>query len=357
MNFPIAALLLAASILPLRAEAWFDGGDLSAIGTIEQRGGTFLGRNGAKMDAIQALAEAGANCVRLRLFVEPNGKDFTNNDLAYTLALAKRAKAAHQSVLLDFHYSDTWADPGKQGIPKSWPQTDFPALVAKVESYTYETLRTFEKAGVFPELVQIGNEIDNGLLWPQGRLWQEKPNWDHTFALFNAASHGVRRATPDGKKVRIVLHTATGGKVEKTATFHREMQQRGLDYDVAGLSFYPWWNGSFDGLKENAHQLATTFGKEVLVAETGYPSSEGTPQQEYFGKSFPWPKTPSGQADFLRDVCQVIHALPNQRGIGVLWWHPDSIAVSGSKVWMAGTCALWLSDGSALPAIDVFGLY
>ena len=357
MKFSNAIFFALFAASPLRAETWFDGGDLSAIGTIEQRGGTFRSRDGSKMDAIQALAEAGANCVRLRLFVDPNGKDFTNNDLAYTLALAKRAKAAHQSILLDFHYSDTWADPGKQGTPKSWPQNDLPALVAKVESYTYETLRRFEKEGVFPELVQIGNEIDNGLLWPLGRLWQEKSNWDHTFALFNAASHGVRRATPDGKKVRIVLHTATGGKVEKTAAFHREMQQRGLDYDVAGLSFYPWWNGSFDGLKENAHQLATTFNKEVLIAEAGYPSSEGTPRQEYFGKSFQWPKTPAGQAAFLRDVCKVIHALPNQRGIGVLWWHPDSIPVAGNHVWMNGTCALWRADGSPLPALEAFGLY
>lgn len=349
--------LFATSTLPLRAGNWFDGGDLSALPTIERLGGTFRGRDGGKTDAIRALAAAGANCVRLRLFVQPNGKGFTNNDLPYTIALAKRAKAAGQSILLDFHYSDTWADPGKQGIPKSWPKNDFPALVAKVESYTDETLRTFAKEGVFPELVQIGNEINNGLLWPQGRILKGKSDWDHAFALFNAASRGVRRGTPAGRKVRIVLHTATGGQVETTATFHREMQQRGLDYDVAGLSFYPWWNGSFEGLKENARQLATTFGKEVLVAETAFPWNEGSKRQEFFGGHYPWPKTPAGQAAFLRDVSEVIHSLPDHRGIGVIWWHPDSIPVRNTKVWLVGSCALWRPDGSPLPAIDAFGLH
>lgn len=349
--------LLATALAPLNASPWFDGGDLSATGRIEELGGRFVDGEGRPTDPIRALADAGANCVRLRLFVDPDGKKFVTNDLPYTLALAKRAKAAGQAILLDFHYSDTWADPGKQGIPKSWPRDDPAALATTVEAYTFDTLRVFGKEGVLPELVQIGNEINNGLLWPVGQIWQgkgRKPAWDGAAALLTAASRGVRRATPDGGTIRIVLHTATGGNVEKTATFHREMLKRGLDYDVAGLSFYPWWHGTLDGLRRNAAQLANTFGKEVLVVEAGFPWNEGRAGEHFHGKDYPWPKTPAGQAAFLKDVCEVIHAVPGKRGIGVIWWHPDSIPIKGAGAWMSGSCALWRADGSPLPALDEF---
>jgi arabinogalactan endo-1,4-beta-galactosidase len=311
-------------------------------------------------NALATLASAGANCVRLRLFVAPNGRGFTHNDLPRTLAMAKRAKAAKQAILLDFHYSDTWADPGKQGIPASWPQDSLPALATKVEDYTFETLRRFADEGVFPDLVQIGNEIENGLLWPHGEIFIGKgvpPNWDGAATLFKSAARGVRRATPAGMKIRIVLHTATGGIVEKTANFHREMRRRGVDYDVAGLSFYPWWHGTLDGLRRNAEQLATNFGKEVLVVEAGFPWNEGSAGRKFYGQDYAWPKTPEGQASFLRDVCQVIRDTPNGRGIGVIWWHPDSIPVKGANVWMAGSCALWRPDGSPLPALGEFARF
>jgi arabinogalactan endo-1,4-beta-galactosidase len=351
--------VFGAVLAPLHAAPWFDGGDLSALGRIEQLGGRFTDREGRQTDAINALASFGANIVRLRLFVEPDGKGFTNNDLPYTLALAKRAKAAGQTILLDFHYSDTWADPGKQGIPKSWPQHDLDALAATIESYTHGTLRAFDQAGVPPELVQIGNEIDNGLLWPAGKVWkgEGRADWDSLAVLLKAASRGVRRATPVGKSIRIVLHTATGGNAGKTATFHRELQQRGLDYDVAGLSYYPWWHGTLDGLAANCRQLATTFGKEVLVVEAGFGWREGSGKPDGKIADFQWPITPAGQSDFLRDVIRVVRETPGGKGIGVIWWHPDSIPVAGANVWRGGRCALWQPDGTPLPALSRFSTY
>jgi arabinogalactan endo-1,4-beta-galactosidase len=352
--------ILAISLAPLHAAPWFDGADLSALDRIEELGGTFRDDKGQPTDALAALASAGANCVRLRLFVAPDGRGFTHNDLPRTLAMAKRAKAAKQAILLDFHYSDTWADPGHQGIPASWPQDSLPALAAKVEDYTFETLRRFAEEGVFPDLVQIGNEIENGLLWPHGEIHKGKgkaPNWDGAATLFKSAARGVRRATPEGLKIRIVLHTATGGNVETTATFHREMQRRSVDYDVAGLSFYPWWHGTLEGLRKNAEQLATTFGKEVFVVEAGFSWNAGTDGRRFDGQQFAWPMTPEGQASFLRDVCQVIHDVPNGRGIGVLWWHPDSIPVKGAHIWLGGSCALWRTDGSPLPALGEFARF
>lgn len=347
-------VLLAAIALPLQAGIWLDGGDLSAAGRMEALGARFRDRDGRETDPIRALASFGANCVRLRLFVQPDGKGFTNNDLPYTLALAKRAKQANQTLLLDFHYSDTWADPSKQSIPRSWPQHDVQALAAEVERHTRDTLREFDRAGVFPELVQIGNEIDNGLLWPVGQIWRRgttEPEWDNLITLLKAAARGVRAGSPAGRHPRIILHTATGGIVAKTAGFHRQMQRHGVDYDVAGLSYYPWWHGTLAGLRENARQLATEFRKEVFVVEAGFPwRPPGTPKEG----TEAWPNTPAGQAGFLRDVITVLRDLPDGKGIGVLWWHPDSVPVAGDSVWFGGECALWRADGTPLPALDEF---
>ena len=346
--------LLLSAVLPLRAADWFVGGDLSATGRMEQLGATYRDRGGKPSDPIRAMASFGCNCVRLRLFVSPDGKGFTNNDLPYTLALAKRAKAANQSILLDFHYSDTWADPSNQAIPAAWPQADAAALAEKVESYTREALRAFAKENVFPELVQIGNEIENGMLWPVGMIWRtsdQPADWKTFSDLLKAAARGVRGGTPAGKHVRIILHTATGGIVGKTSYFHGRMRERGVDYDIAGLSYYPWWHGTLDQLRENTLSLARNSGKQVMVVEAGF---RWWPDPNKKEPASGWPATPDGQAAFLRDVIRVVREIPDGKGIGVLWWHPDSIPAKGEHVWLGGSCALWKPDGTPLPALNEF---
>jgi arabinogalactan endo-1,4-beta-galactosidase len=341
---------VAASVRP-----WFDGGDLSALTRVEALGGRFRDRAGHTANAMGSLAAEGANCVRLRLFVDPDGTGFVVNDLPYTLALAKRARAAGQSVLLDFHYSDTWADPGKQYVPASWADLSLDALADRVEVYTAETLETFRREGVLPELVQIGNEIDNGLLWPLGKVWKETgapADYDSPARLLRAAAAGVRRATPAGERLRIILHTATGGNWKKTERFNREMQRRGLDYDVVGLSFYPWWHGTLQDLRDNASRAVTELGKEVMVVETAYLWREDSPRDKSAGQTYAWPKTPGGQAAFLRDVIAVVHELPGQKGIGVVWWHPDAISLPDTRIWFGGACALFRPDGTPLPAAN-----
>lgn len=362
MGIRCVILLIAATAFTGLAGAepsrtWFDGGDLSALGEIEKAGGRFKNRSGESTDAIQSLASFGANCVRLRLFVNPNGKHFVVNDLQTTLALAKRAKAAGQEILLDFHYSDTWADPGAQVIPASWTDHSLESLSAKVASHTYDTLRTFDEAGLFPAMVQIGNEIDNGMLWPTGRLFKKDggdPDWDSLATLLKSASEAVRRATPEGKRIRIVVHTAEGGNASKCKAYHQAMKDRGLDYDVIGLSFYPWWHGGIDGMKHNLTQLASTTGKEILIAEAAYPWNEGNEHQKFHGMKLDWPQSPEGQQAYLRDVIRAVRELPENKGIGVMWWHPDSIAVKDRNVWMAGSCAMWKPDGTCLPALECF---
>lgn len=356
----VIAIMAALSCPGMAAEplrTWFDGGDLSALGEIEKAGGQFKNRSGETTNAIQSMASFGANCVRLRLFVDPNGKRFVVNDLNTTLALAKRAKAAGQEILLDFHYSDTWADPGAQVIPASWTDHSLEALAARVEAHTYDTLRTFDKAGLLPGLVQIGNEIDNGLLWPTGRIFKgegKAADWDSLATLLKSAARGVRRATPDGKRIRIIVHTAAGGDAAKCIAYHQALRERTLDYDILGLSYYPWWHGGLEGLKSNTRQLVERFEKEILVVEVAFPWNKGTAHQKFHGMDLDWPATPEGQSEYLRDVIDVVHKLPGNKGIGVIWWHPDSIPMPNLHIWMAGSCALWKSDGVALPAMEAF---
>jgi len=351
---PWPAIALATAAPPLHAD-WFDGGDLSALAHLEKHGTVFRDASGKPADCIKVMAAQGANCVRLRLFVDPTDKGFVVNSLDYTLALAKRAKAANCAVMLDFHYSDTWADPGHQIIPRSWPQDSLPALEKKIEAYTFETLRRFDKEGVFPELVQIGNEIENGILWPVGKVWLGKgkpPNHEPLLRLLKAASRGVRRATPQKSRTRIIVHSATGGLVDRTANFHQHL--KGLDFDVVGLSYYPWWHGTLEGLRDNCRNVQEKFGKEVLVVEAGFPWRVGGKHTKWAGKTYPWPYTPDGQKQFLSDVIDAVASTPDSKGIGVIWWHPDAIETKGLKVWHSGSAALFTPDGKPLPAQSSF---
>ena len=332
---------------------------MSAMGEMEKLGATFHDPAGKTVDATTSLAGFGANCVRLRLFVAPDHNRFVVNDLATTVALAKRAKGAHQTLMLDFHYSDTWADPSHQIIPAAWKDHTPEALAQQIEAHTFDSLTALAKAGLLPDLVQIGNEIDNGLLWPVGQLYKEKgkpADWDTLAFLLKAGARGARRATPAGSRIRIIVHTASGGNPARTNTFFEAMKQRDLDYDVVGLSYYPWWHGAIGGLRENVRDVVNRFGKEVMVVETAYPWNEAGPKKSDDAKDdpFAWPRTRDGQAAFLRDVADAVAGAPGGKGIGVLWWHPDSVARPGARVWMNGACALWGPDGGALPAAAVF---
>jgi len=337
----------------------FLGGDISALARVEQSGVNL--RAGSTEGAIQALMARGSNGFRLRIFVDPNHTEVQVNDLPYTVALAQRVVDAGAELMLDFHYSDTWADPGKQYIPAAWVGMGIAELEQQVEDYTEHVIAQLKAAGALPDVVQIGNEIDSGLLWPIGRIggsYDAQVNYDNFGRLLRAGVRGVRNATVPGDSVRILIHYSGGGNQSGTRWFFDHVQAQNVDYDIIGLSYYPWWHGSLSALEANLAATAARYDKDVMVVETHYPWRGGWTPPGSSGTGWQaWPLSPAGQAAFLRDVIDAVEAVPDDRGKGVVWWYPEAVNVQGLAVYGDGAIALFGATGDALPAAAVFGEY
>ena len=358
----IAALLVAwcaasaapaTRAKPARRPAFEVGADLSSLAAVESHGGAF--HDGARTaDAMGLLRARGFTSVRLRLWHTPARGE---SGLDSTLRLAARAHAAGLRILLDLHYADTWADPGHQPTPTAWLGLTSESLADSVHAYTRAVVGALAAQGTPPDAVQIGNEIDGGLLWDAGRVggdYERPQQWRHLAALLAAGSRGVREAAP---AARVVVHVAAGGDAARCRAFFEHLEQSRLDYDVIAVSYYPWWHGPLDALRANLAALAGRFGKDVIVAETAYPwtlrwfdnahNLVGTPAQLLPG----YGATPEGQAAFARAVREAVAAVPEHRGAGVWWWEPTWIAAPGSgSPWE--NCALFDSTGALLPPVS-----
>ena len=325
------------------------GGDISALTVIEEAGGIYRD-NGEPGDAIRIMSDHGANCFRLRLFVNPTGKNVVVQDLSYTVALAKRIKQAGAKWLLDFHYSDTWADPAHQTKPKAWENLDVAGLEEAVYLHTRDSLMELKRQEVLPEYVQIGNEITPGMLWPEGKLFgvgDPDEQWENFSRFLKAGARAVRETAPN---TRIVIHVSCGGDWPKTKRFFKRIEEHAVPYDIIGLSYYPWWHGTLADLSNNLERCAAMFKKDVFVVETAYPyrplkRSEGQ-------ENMLWPQTREGQKQFLRDLIATVREAPGGRGLGVLWWYPESIPVQGLHIWHGGATAMFDGTGNALPVLD-----
>ncbi len=312
------------------------GADLSFLKQAEERGTVFR-EGGQAKPGLQIFKDHGYNWVRLRLFHSPTQLP---NDLAYTIALAKEANRLGFKFLLDFHYSDTWADPGKQYPPKAWEGKPHTELVEAVFAYTRDTMAALGEAGVMPQMVQIGNEISNGMLWPDGKLPE---HWDNFADLVKAGIKGVEAAQGAGPRPLIMIHIDKGGNRKATKYFFDKLNSYGVRYDVIGQSYYPWWQGTLLELRENLAFMATEYQKDIIVVET---ACNWRPT-EYRDKPAPFPETPEGQRDFFEEVNRAVLATPNNRGKGVFWWEP---AVAGQR----NARGMFDNDGNALPVITVF---
>ncbi|HZT41163.1 MAG TPA: glycosyl hydrolase 53 family protein [Chthonomonadaceae bacterium] len=366
MVFALCCLLpwlLSASPIPAGQEAkpapaqkeFLAGGDISMLSKIEEQGGVFR-KDNQPGDAIAIMQSYGCNCFRLRLFVNPNHHDGTINDLDYTVALAKRIKAAGARFLLDFHYSDTWADPGKQYKPAVWADLDFPALEKKVTEYTAQSIAAFKAQGALPDIVQVGNEITPGMLWPDGRLGGngEKPTdaqWDHFVRLLKAAIRGVKQPLTKDDHVRIMIHIDRGADWQTTKWFFENLRKRHVAFDIIGQSYYPWWHGTLDQVRDNLRQTVQELGKDIVIVETAYPFRGDWSK----AKNMAWPISIDGQKQFLTDLVAAVRATPDGHGLGVLWWFPEAIPIPGRYTWNGGSTALFDDKGNALPALEAFG--
>jgi arabinogalactan endo-1,4-beta-galactosidase len=246
------------------------GADISFLPQLEAKGMKFSDQ-GREQDAIQILKNHHFNYIRLRIFNNPAadsgyspGKGFC--DLAHTLGMAKRVKAAGLKLLLDFHYSDTWADPQKQFKPAAWHDLHGAALAQAVHDYTRDVLQALAAQGTPPDMVQVGNEISHGLLWPDAntQLPDSVARYATLTQLVKAGVAAVRETSP---RSLVMLHIALGGQTQLSNAWLDRMQAAGVDYDVIGQSYYPKWHGTLDELRQNLTQLAQRYPQDVVVVE------------------------------------------------------------------------------------------
>jgi len=361
-----AAALLCCVLFCAFARAadlpFITGADVSMLPTIEKCGGIFS--DGQKRgDAIQILADHGCNLFRVRLFVNPD-PDYIKNfgavqSLDYVRGLARRIKATGALFLLDIHYSDTWADPGKQYTPDQWKTLDFDATERKVHDYTIDVLKDFKADGTMPDMVQVGNEITAGVLWPRGQVLdipedQQPEQWKRFARLIASGCKAVRESQTDAHPIRIMIHIHGGGKDGMAKYFWGKFQLDPDLYDIVGLSFYPAWEDSIDSLKQNLVDAIRITGKDVILAETSYPWNE-LPDKVGLA-TLQWPQTPAGQKQYLHDLTAVLRAAPDHHGKGFIYWYPEAIPSPGLRaVWRQGYEALFDQSGNALPAVESFG--
>ena len=268
------------------------GADISFLPQLEQRGIKFSD-NGVQKDAIQILKDHGLNYIRLRIFNNPSRdsgyspqKGFC--DLEHTKQMAKRIKAAGMKFLLDFHYSDDWADPGKQYEPKAWRNLSFEALKKSLFDYTKDVMQQLKDQGTLPDMVQVGNEINHGIVWPEGNI----KNVDNTAQLISAGIAAVKAVDPS---VVIMLHIALGGQNSESVFFIDQMLARKVQFDVIGLSYYPKWHGTLDELRDNLNDLLKRYHKDLVVVE--YSSGK-------------------------KEVNDIVFDLPDGKGKGTFIWEP-----------------------------------
>ncbi|HVU36375.1 MAG TPA: glycosyl hydrolase 53 family protein [Opitutaceae bacterium] len=325
--------------LPAAPLTYAIGADLSFLPYAEAHGEKFKD-DGVVTPGLQIFRNHGYNWIRLRLFHSP--KELPN-DLPYTLALAQKAKALGYKFLLDLHYSDTWADPAKQITPAAWKDLTHPQLVAAVRDYTRDTIRAFREGGAMPDMVQIGNEITPGMLWPDGRLPQ---HWDNFADLLKAGIAGVAEGTGDAPRPRIMIHIEKSGDIAATQYFFDNLIARGVSFDVIGQSYYPWWHGSLLQLRDCLAFMADRYRKDIILVEVAY----NWRPTEYRHEPAPFPESPEGQREFLDEVNRVVLATPHGLGKGVFWWEP---AVSGPL----RSRGMFDDNGNALPVISVYDKY
>ena len=341
-----------------RAELTVMGADISSLKKSEDCGGVYCYEDGTQADALKILKDHGMNWARIRVWVDsPDGY----HGKSQLLEIAERLKAHNIKLLVDFHYSDTWADPGKQPKPAKWENLDFDGLKKALVQHTYDVCSGLKDQGTPPDMVQVGNEITNGMLWEDGR---NDKSFHNLAALLKNGYSAVKDCLPD---IPVMLHLDNGGKNELYRWWFDNIIQHEVPFDLIGVSYYPYWHGTLADLQNNLNDIALRYNKDIILVETAYAfTAEDHDNYEniIISQEQPgYPFTPEGQAKMLSDVMDVIRSIPNGRGLGIMWWDATWIAVKGNG-WDPGdptsgnnweNQALFDYNHRALPAMKLFG--
>lgn len=323
------------------------GMDVSSYQEMKDRGYHYYDAAGQEMDVLALAAEMGFNYARVRLWNEPENVPESGGycGLPQTLALAKKLKAQGFPYLLDFHYSDWWADPEHQNIPKAWGGLSVEQTAEQLYQFTRGSLLALKEADVYPDSIQIGNEIRNGMLFPLAQT----PNWENLAKLVQAGLAAARSVNP---ATTLVLHLDEGARYAYYETWFDRMLALGTtDFDCIGLSYYPYIHGTFADFSDNLHRLAERYGKELIVAEYAHPfrRSRGSYIGEKEEKLAGYPAAPAGQRESMERLVKIIKDVPACQGF--FYWEPFLRVVSDTEESWGTFMELMDDDGRPTEAL------
>lgn len=307
------------------------GADIGWLQQMEATGYKFYDDYGAEKDCLEILKEHGIDSIRLRAWVNPSDHKASGHcNTNEVVEMAVRANNMGFRIMIDFHYSDSWADPEKQKKPAAWENHSFEQLKEDVYSYTLGVMKTLKENGVEPEWVQVGNEIPFGMLWPEGSI----DNFEQLTQLLNSGYDAVKAVNNEAK---VIIHLDQGDDRARFVNFFDKHRENGGKYDVIGMSYYPYWlnkdyTETIDNLENNMLEMISRYGKEVMVCEIGGDYTK--PQNTY---------------DMLKEVIARVKAIPEEKGLGVFYWEPE-----GADSWSKYKLSAWGDDGRPTIALDAF---
>ncbi|MDO9152451.1 MAG: glycosyl hydrolase 53 family protein [Paludibacter sp.] len=332
-KFLIFITLFLLSATSHAGKPFAKGADISWLPQMEASGYKFHNDKGVEQDCFKILKAHGMNTIRLRTWVNPSDNKLSGHcSKDETVAMAARAKKHGMRVMINFHYSDTWADPGKQVKPKAWEGMNFEQLQKALYDYTYDVMSALKAAGVEPEWVQVGNEIPTGMIYPEGHT----NNWVQLAMLLNKGYDAIKTVSPTTK---VIIHVDQGNNGDRFRNWFDNATKHKVKYDVIGMSFYPYWIDTkpdyteiIDDLEKNMNDMVVRYGKEVMVVEVG-------------GEDFKVENT----YNMLKEVILRVKKIPTNKGLGVLYWEPQ-----GARSWSHYGLSCWGSDGRPTRALDAF---
>jgi arabinogalactan endo-1,4-beta-galactosidase len=317
------------SCLEVKAAAFSCGADVSWLPQMEAKGYKFYDDNGVQKDCLQILKEHGINSIRLRVWLNPSDDPYSGHcSKSETIALAKRCANMGFRIMIDFHYSDSWADPGKQNKPAAWKSHSFSQLLTDVYDHTYDVLNTLKSNGVTPEWVQVGNETNNGMLWDDGKASVSMKNFAQ---LVSRGYDAVKAIFPESK---VIVHISNGYDNSLFRWIFDGLKNNGGKYDVIGMSLYPTstdWSTLSSQCLTNMNDMASRYGKEVMICEVGMDNTAA-----------------SASKALIEDLIKKVRSVSGGKGLGVFYWEPQCYN------WASYGKGAWNSNGRPTIAMDAF---